>query len=161
MGIPVRYDAALAVLSDSRGIGPWKKIVVGPTFHLLTERQKGAVLLHEVGHCKLCHTEKIIAHTIARPRLVFALLAASIKAARRFKKETPQALAFFQYEIERMAPGTAAFRQRLEFEADAYAAGCGYGAELAQVFRCAGDAGGGFHPDVESRVRHVLGESHG
>lgn len=161
LGIPVLYDPALPILSDSRGIGAWKKITVGPSFLELTERQKGAVLLHEAGHCKLWHTEKLIAYTLRHPHLLAALIAASIAAARRFKKDSPAARVWFQQELERRAPGIAAYRQAQERQADTYAANCGYGADLAQVFARMGDAGGGFHPDVESRIRHVTGESHG
>lgn len=161
LGIKVEYDQHLPILSYARGLGFWKRIVVGPSFYMLTQRQQGAVLLHEVGHCKHLHTERLAWHVLTHPALLLALLAAGFAAARRFRRETPQAIAWFQQDLERRAPGIAAFRQLQERQADAYAAHCGYGRELAEVFLRMGDAGGGFHPEVESRVRHVLGDSHG
>ena len=58
LGIPVYYDPKLKNISDTRGLRRWKKIVVGPGFLRLSEREAGAVLLHEAGHCKLHHLEK-------------------------------------------------------------------------------------------------------
>lgn len=60
-GVPVSYDPGLKNISDSRGIWPFKKIVVGPQFLQLSPGEQGAVLLHEVGHCQLYHLEKRIA----------------------------------------------------------------------------------------------------
>lgn len=57
-GIPTFYDPELKNISDSRGIWRWKKIILGNAFHQLSEREAKAVLLHEVGHCKLRHLEK-------------------------------------------------------------------------------------------------------
>lgn len=60
MGIPVRYDPACKYVSVARGVLRWKRIVVGPAFLRLPEREQGACLLHEAGHCKLRHAEKRI-----------------------------------------------------------------------------------------------------
>lgn len=60
LGVPVYYDPELKPISDSRGLWRWKKIVLGPKFLGLPDREKAAVLLHEVGHCKLHHLEKRI-----------------------------------------------------------------------------------------------------
>ncbi len=56
--VPVFYDPKLEHFADSRGIGPFKKIVVGPSFSQLAPPEQAAVVLHEVGHCKLRHLEK-------------------------------------------------------------------------------------------------------
>lgn len=61
MGVRVSYDARAKFISDSRGLGPWKKIVVGPTFLEFAPREQQAILLHEVAHCKLFHVEQRIA----------------------------------------------------------------------------------------------------
>lgn len=156
MGVPVAYDARMVIISDSGGFLWWKKIAVGPGFLELTERQRGAVLLHEVGHCKLWHSERILLHTILRPRLLWAIIAASFAAARKFKTETPEALIWFQSEIERRAPGVGAYRQVLEAQADLYAKGCGYGPELAQVLLSPAGGGGPFHPSPTVRARMLL-----
>lgn len=58
LGIPVFYDPDLKNISDSRGLWRWKKILIGPLFLRLSEREAGAALLHEAGHCKLRHLEK-------------------------------------------------------------------------------------------------------
>lgn len=58
LGIPVRYDGHLQIISDSRGIGPWKEIVVGPAFMMFGHREQYALLLHEAAHCKMRHVEK-------------------------------------------------------------------------------------------------------
>ena len=58
IGVPVKYDARYAGISDSRGLWRWKKIVVGPAFATFDDREKQAILLHEVGHCKMRHLEK-------------------------------------------------------------------------------------------------------
>lgn len=61
LGIPVRYLPKFKGLSDSRGLGRWKAIVVGPAFVRLPADQQAAVLLHEAGHCKLRHLERRLA----------------------------------------------------------------------------------------------------
>lgn len=48
-------------ICNSRGIGRWKEIVVGPIFQAFPERERAALLLHEAGHCKLRHLEKRLA----------------------------------------------------------------------------------------------------
>lgn len=58
LGIPVCYLSDFNGISDSRGLWRWKKIVVGPTFTRFPPREQAAMLLHEVGHCKLYHLEK-------------------------------------------------------------------------------------------------------
>lgn len=60
-GIPTEIDYSLPFICDSRGIGRWKKIVVGRAFFTFDDRQQSAFLLHEVAHCKLRHLEKRIA----------------------------------------------------------------------------------------------------
>ena len=57
MGVPVSYDEKAKFISDSRGVGRWKKVVVGPLFLKFPWPEQQAILLHEVGHCKLFHVE--------------------------------------------------------------------------------------------------------
>ncbi len=61
LGVRVAYDPKAKFISDSRGIGPWKKVVVGPLFLRFPPREQQAILLHEVGHCKLFHVEHRLA----------------------------------------------------------------------------------------------------
>ena len=72
LGIPVRYDPTLRVLSDSRGIWPLKEVVVGSAISAFTQREVEAILMHEVGHCKLFHLEKRLLRLwmIFRPKLL-------------------------------------------------------------------------------------------
>lgn len=58
LGIPVVYDERMERISDTSGIGRWKRIKIGPSFWQLTPREAEAVLLHEAGHCKLYHLEQ-------------------------------------------------------------------------------------------------------
>ena len=61
LGIPVFVDESSHLTADSRGIWPWKKIVLGISFFYLERREKEAVLLHEAAHCKKFHMERRIA----------------------------------------------------------------------------------------------------
>lgn len=65
MGIPVVYDPALATISESRGLWRWKKIFVSEKFLAFPPREQQAMLLHEVGHCKLRHLERRLIAAIA------------------------------------------------------------------------------------------------
>lgn len=60
LGIAVIHDTNLKMISESRGVLWWKKIVIGNSFFNFPEREKMAILLHEAGHCKLHHVEKRI-----------------------------------------------------------------------------------------------------
>jgi Zn-dependent protease with chaperone function len=60
MGIPVLVDIGGHFIAESRGIWPWKKIVLGFSWFVLTPREKEAVLLHEAAHCKMFHMERRI-----------------------------------------------------------------------------------------------------
>lgn len=60
MGYPVRYDPKCKYVSVARGYWRWKRIDIGPAFLQLSDREKGACLLHEAGHCTLRHAEKRI-----------------------------------------------------------------------------------------------------
>jgi len=57
-GIRIVHDPLSATLSDSRGLWPFKKIVVNDHFFRLAPPEQAAFILHEVGHCKLFHLEK-------------------------------------------------------------------------------------------------------
>ena len=61
LGIPVFVDEGSHLMADSRGIWPWKKIVLGMSFFYLSAREKEAVLCHEAAHCKKFHLERRIA----------------------------------------------------------------------------------------------------
>lgn len=122
LGIPVRYDPRMARLSDSRGLGPWKRITVGPAWLALTDREKGAILLHEAGHVKLRHLEKRIAR-------LWLLL----------------------WRPSRLAE----YCRAQEHEADAYAALCGYGLELAMIFSRMHGPDSPLHPGAAERIRRL------
>lgn len=75
MGITVRFSRRVEV-AQARGIWPFKRIVVGHQWYWLSERERMAVLLHEVGHCKLFHMEKRVAMLwvlLTRPELAKAV----------------------------------------------------------------------------------------
>ena len=124
LGIPVFYDPDLKNISDSRGLWRWKKIIVGPQFKNLSEREAGAVLLHEAGHCKLRHLEKRISMAwlmLTSPQRLLNLCLAQ------------------------------------EYEADAFAARCGYGNDLARLFARMQQGQGPFHPELASRISRLKG----
>jgi Zn-dependent protease with chaperone function len=96
-GIRVSYSDKLSLLSESRGIWPWKKIVVGPLFWQLTFREQGAVLLHEAGHCRNFHLEKRLLMTpyiLFRPSLVL-----QICAEQEFEADFYSAAHGYSYEL--------------------------------------------------------------
>lgn len=119
LGIPVRFDPNQKTICESRGLGFLKKVFVGPAFLAFPPREQQALLLHEVGHCKLRHLEK---------RIV-ALL-------------TPWR--------------TARVCREQEFEADRFAAGCGYGADLARAFLRIQAVPDPLHPPKEERIRRLI-----
>jgi len=88
LGVPVRYDPQAKMISDSRGLWRWKKIVVGPMFWInFDEREKQAILLHEAGHCKMFHLEKRILRLplmLVRPSFVASYCRAQEFAADQF-----------------------------------------------------------------------------
>ena len=59
-GIVVRFDEDFPGVAESRGIWPFKRIVVGARFFHMHGSTQRAVLLHEAGHCKLFHMERRI-----------------------------------------------------------------------------------------------------
>jgi Zn-dependent protease with chaperone function len=89
LGVPVEYDPNLQSVSitlvnrwwwpwkfmtapgliQTQGILWWKKIVIGRAFNAFPEREREAILLHEVAHAKLLHIEKRI---LAAWQIVFA-----------------------------------------------------------------------------------------
>ena len=87
LGIPVRFDAKYTGILDSRGLWRWKKIFVGPAFLAFPPREQQALLLHEVGHCKLKHLEKRLRSLwllFWRPRALAVLCRAQELEADRF-----------------------------------------------------------------------------
>lgn len=123
MGIPVVYDPGMALIADSRGIWRWKTIFVGPTLMQFPPREQQAIILHEVGHCKLRHVE----------RRILALW-------RIFWPPALLRLCVLQ-----------------ELQADRFAAGCGYGPDLARVFARVKTDKSPFHPPVEERIARLVG----
>lgn len=87
LGIPVRFDARLRVISDSRGLWRWKEIVIGPAFTGFPPREQQAILLHEAGHCKLRHLEARLSAMLFAPWTLFALCRTQEFAADRFAAE--------------------------------------------------------------------------
>ena len=69
MGIPVRYEPTLGPICDSR----LKEIVVGPSFLRFPPAEQQALLLHEVGHCKLQHIKQRVAVMLICPWKLAAL----------------------------------------------------------------------------------------
>lgn len=67
LGIPIHYDEKARIISDSRGLWPFKRIVVGPAFWRFGPREMQAILLHEVAHCKLFHLERRLLRAIFFP----------------------------------------------------------------------------------------------
>lgn len=67
LGIPVYLDPNGAMISDSRGVWPFKRIVLGRSFQLFDPEEKKAIILHEVAHCKLFHLERRILRAIFAP----------------------------------------------------------------------------------------------
>ncbi len=62
LGIPVFADALSRIIADARGLWPFKRIVVGPGWYLLSERERMAVLYHEAAHVRGWHMEKRLLH---------------------------------------------------------------------------------------------------
>lgn len=122
LGIRVVFDPTWSGISDSRGLFWWKRIFVGRAFLGFPPREQQAILLHEVGHCKLRHLEK---------RLL---------------------------GLWRALWWPALFRLCVaqEYEADRFAAGCGYGPDLAQAFRRIRARKSPLHPPLEHRIQRLL-----
>lgn len=122
LGIPVVFDRKMKLIANSRGIGRWKKIVVGPAFLSFQAREQQAILLHEVGHCKLRHLEKRLAKfwLILRPSRLAELCRAQ------------------------------------EYEADRYAAACGYGVDLARAFSRITATPHPLQPPVNERIDRLI-----
>jgi Zn-dependent protease with chaperone function len=89
-GIPVEVDRKSPLIADSRGIWPFKRIVLGESWHFFPPREREAVLYHEVGHCKFFHLEKRLALLpllFLRPALVTQISIAQELEADRFAAE--------------------------------------------------------------------------
>lgn len=84
LGVTVHYRQKEKMISDSRGLWPFKRICIGPEFFRFTERERQAILLHEVGHCKMFHLEKRILNAILRPHLIASYCQAQEYAADQF-----------------------------------------------------------------------------
>lgn len=143
LGIPVRYDPTAKFIVDSRGLWRWQQIVTGPTFFQLPPREQAAFMLHEAGHCKLGHVRKLGWFIARNPRrlAVFLWLAVCAKSQDEFFAAVANVL-----------PEIAVYRKAQEFQADRFAADCGYGADLIRAFgRIQGEAGP-FHPHPSERV---------
>lgn len=148
LGIPVIYDEKFTGISDSRGLFFRKRVVVGPAFQSLTEREKGAVLLHEAGHVKLWHAEKRLLPTLwmlLSPLKTFAIVRA---------KDDAEARVIWAEVLE--DSGVAALARSQEFEADRFAAGCGYGMDLARVFARVKEEPTPLHPRAPERIARLL-----
>lgn len=162
LGILVFRDPKLTVMCEARGLWPFQKIVIGPSFERLTTREQGAVLLHEAGHCKLHHTAKRILFVARRPRILFAMLIASIYTA--MEGEPDRRMADFAYmrRVCKLAPKAALFAKQQEYEADRYAAGCGYALDLAELYaRLSDPPAESFHPDNASRIARLTNMNQG
>lgn len=147
LGIPVRYDPKASIIVDSRGLWRWQEIVVGPTFFQLPPREQMSFLLHEAGHCKLGHISKLLWFIIRNPRRLSTFLWLSLSSVDQ---------ADFFGRVATVLPEVAAYRKAQEFQADRFAAECGYGADLARAFRRLSPTDGGpFHPHPLERVARL------
>lgn len=149
LGIPIRYDSKTKVIVDSGGLWRWQNIVVGPTFFRLAPREQAAFLLHEAGHCKLNHHAKLLWFILRSPQRILRFLRCALSA--RGEAE------FFK-AVARRLPEVAALRHAQEFEADRFAAGCGYGPDLVSAFGRIQSDSGPFHPPPVLRIHRLLGE---
>lgn len=61
-GMRVHFDPMLPRIADSRGILWWKKIVVGSGFYAFPDRERMAILLHEIGHFRIRTIETRLAN---------------------------------------------------------------------------------------------------
>lgn len=152
LGVPVRYDPQQRRLVDSRGVWRWKEIVVGPSFFQFPPREQQALLLHEVGHCRLNHVARLLWYIVRSPLRAWSFASCGLRCA-------SQGLADIQF-FEAVAvamPELAAYRMAQEFEADRFAAGCGYGHDLARAFGRISSEGGPFHPHPSQRIARLVG----
>lgn len=154
LGIQVIYDPLLGAISDSRGVWRWKKIVVGRQFFGFPPREQGAILLHEAGHCKLGHVARLQFFIARSPRRLLKLLFFSIRSS--FAGDGVRA---FHAALALALPDLAEYRKKQELQADRYAAGCGYGHDLARALaRMHGDDSG-FYPPRAERILRLLAQS--
>lgn len=152
LGIPVRYDPSSRVIVDSRGMWRWKEIVIGPGFLSFPPREQGALLLHEAGHCKCNHIARLAWFIARSPRRAWRFARCALEAARAGTDEN----GFFKLVAERM-PDVATYRIGQEFEADRFAAGCGYAHDLIRAFGRIQSEGGPFHPHPALRIARLSG----
>jgi Zn-dependent protease with chaperone function len=90
LGIRLAVDRTSKLMADSRGIWPFKRIVLGASWFLFSPREREAVLCHEAAHCKLFHLEKrmlLIPLLFLRPALVTEISIAQELEADRFAAE--------------------------------------------------------------------------
>lgn len=127
LGIPVIYDPTLTEIAHSRGFLFWKTIVIGPLFTAFAAREQQAILLHEAGHCKLWHAERCL-----WPLLRAILLHPALALAAALQRDPVRTEMLWSEWIERS--GIAELRRAQEYQADYYAAQCGYGADLARAY---------------------------
>lgn len=148
LGVACAYDERYRGLSETRGFWIFKKIVFGPAFTRLTPREKQAVLLHEAGHAKMNHAEKRILPMawacVTHPVMLFRVLAAR-----------DEQIAKLEWDRFLSSSGMDRFAQSQEYQADNFAAQCGYGADLAQVFLRFGSSGN-LHPSLQSRIERLF-----
>ena len=62
----IHHDTEYGGYAYTKGLWPWGRIYVGPSFVSLPDCEQMAVLLHEVGHRVLWHIERRLLH-----RLIF------------------------------------------------------------------------------------------
>jgi len=149
LGIPIRYDPDAAAIVDSTGLLK-KEIVVSRAFFALAPREQGAFLLHEAGHCKCNHARKLAWFILRSPRRVWRFLRCAKECSKMSEAE------FFK-EVAARIPELAAYRIAQEFEADRFAAGCGYGGDLARAFGRLKSGEGPFHPPLSLRIARLVG----
>lgn len=110
-------------ICESRGLGRFACVVMGPALLNFPPREQQALLLHEIGHVKMKHVRERI---FSAWKIVFCPAAFSRLCVRQ------------------------------EYQADGFALGCGYGADLARAFARVTEVKSALHPSREERIARLV-----
>lgn len=142
-GVELVFDEQAHLPAQAVGIVR-KRIVVGPQWAMLPEREKYALLYHELGHCRSLHMEKRVGMLcLALVPLCWLPLAVIV----------PIVAAALVWE------GASWLARRQEHEADAVAAHAGYGEDMVQYLKRVTtpghDGSSDFYPSHAERIAHI------
>lgn len=87
LGIPVIFDPRITSGAEARGLWPFKRIAVGPSWYVLPPEERVAVLFHEVHHCRAMHMEArvlLLPLLLVVPRVIERVCRRQELAADRF-----------------------------------------------------------------------------